>query len=230
MKRKGSGVIAAVFVVGITAITALTGGGAGATGHPARPAYVYFREVLCYAPAYQSTPSPLPLPAPPCSPSSLLDLANLKTTPDGHSATGFTMHTPGPDQALAGVHSTSAALDKAKATVLLPARRGVSPQGNGRFVLGPAEMTNRAIASASATKNQTGAWVVDYRTTAAGEAVWDRVAEENFHLVLAIDLDGQVVSAPIIQPTQSSFSSFDGQGEISGNLTRSEAQRLARAL
>ena len=41
-------------------------------------------------------------------------------------------------------------------------------------------------------------------------------------------------SAPIIQPTQSSFTSFDGQGEISGGgntgLSQSDAQNLAQAM
>lgn len=231
MKLRAVRASVAAFVMAIGLISALAGSAGAAAGHqPARPAFVYFREVLCYAPAYTSVPNPTPLPAPPCSPSSLLSLANLKTTPGANSANGFTTNNVGPDQALAGVRSTPAALDKAKATVLLPALRGVSPQGDGRFVLGPAEMTNRAIATASASKNQTGEWVVDYRTTSSGEEVWDKVAEENFHLFLAVDLDGVVVSAPIIQPTQSSFSSFDGRGEISGDLNRSEAQRLARAL
>ena len=37
-------------------------------------------------------------------------------------------------------------------------------------------------------------------------------------------------SAPIIQPTQSSFSSFQGRGEISGSLTQPDAQNLAQAM
>jgi preprotein translocase subunit SecD len=91
-------------------------------------------------------------------------------------------------------------------------------------------MTSASIAKASATKNQTGAWVVDYTTTTRGSTLWDKVAQENFHEVLSIDFDGRVVSAPIIQPTQSSFTSFNGEGEISGNLTKAEALALAKAL
>ena len=53
------------------------------------------------------------------------------------------------------------------------------------------------------------------------------MAQENFHQLLGIELDGEVYSAPIIQPTQSSFTSFDGQGEISGSFTKNEAQQLA---
>ena len=66
--------------------------------------------------------------------------------------------------------------------------------------------------------------------TKRGSGLWDKVAEENFHKLLGIDFDGKVVSAPIIQPTQSSFSRFSGRGELSGNLTKAEAVALAIAL
>ena len=56
------------------------------------------------------------------------------------------------------------------------------------------------------------------------------MASENFHLPLGIELDGEVYSAPIIQPTQSTFTSFDGKGEISGSLTQQDAQNLAQAM
>jgi preprotein translocase subunit SecD len=56
------------------------------------------------------------------------------------------------------------------------------------------------------------------------------VAQENFHQLLGIELDGDVYSAPIIQPTQAGFTSFAGRGEISGNLTQSDAQNLAQAM
>ena len=70
-------------------------------------------------------------------------------------------------------------------------------------------MTGQAIGSAQATQNQTGAWVVDYTLNgAANSALWDKVAEANFHQLLGIELDGVVYSAPIIQPGQSTFSSF----------------------
>ncbi len=58
----------------------------------------------------------------------------------------------------------------------------------------------------------------------------DRAAEQNFHQLLGVEVSGVVYTAPIIQPTQASFSSFDGKGELGGNLTRSEAVRLADAL
>ncbi len=224
----------------LAALAALAGsllgldGVAGASGHhPSGTGPVYFRPVLCYAPPYSGGASGTQrLPFPTCSHSSLLGSANLQTTPSPNSPNGFTINNIAPYAALATVRSTTPARDKANATVLLPGMRGLSgPSGpNERYVLGPAALTSRAIASASATKNRTGQWVVDYDTTKDGAAQWDRVAEASFHQLLAVDLDGVVVSAPIIQPTQSSFTSFGGRGEISGNLTRAEAMRLAQAL
>ena len=91
-------------------------------------------------------------------------------------------------------------------------------------------MSSRLVEKASVTKTQYGAWVVDFTMSPQGLRLWDRVTNENFHQMLGIELNGVVYSAPIIQPTQSSFSSFNGQGEISGSLTKADAYRLARAL
>jgi hypothetical protein len=193
--------------------------------------YVYFRPVLCAAPDYSSgaTPAPAAMPLS-CSPTSELSGSNLAVTPK-NSALGFSSNNVAPDSALAGVPSTSRSADAASVTVLLPATRNAFQYGGPRFVLGPAEMTNTSVSSASAHRNQTGQWVVDYTMkSAGGSARWDRVAQENFHQLLGIDFDGTVVSAPIIQPSQSSFSSFEGHGEITGNLTHSGAVALARAL
>jgi hypothetical protein len=227
--KKGRAIVAAL-ALGLGLVPVLASGAAAAPHHAARPDWVYFREVVCFAPAYKSTSSPQTLPEPPCSPSSTLDLQNLQTTPDTLYGVGFKTDDVAPDQTLATIRSTPAAGDRANATVLLPGLPGTGPQRNSRLVLGPAEMTSRSIANARATKLRSGAWVVDFSTTPDGAALWDRVADENFHLVLAIDLNGEVVSAPIIEPTQSSFSGLNGLGEISGNLTPSLAMRLAHAL
>jgi preprotein translocase subunit SecD len=97
-------------------------------------------------------------------------------------------------------------------------------------VLGPAEMSSRSVEKATVTQTAHGQWVVDYSTTDAGAPLWDRVADENFHQYLGIEVDGVVYTAPLIQPLQSAYSSFDGRGELSGNLNRSDAVHLAQAL
>jgi preprotein translocase subunit SecD len=71
---------------------------------------------------------------------------------------------------------------------------------------------------------------VNYTLTKTGSPAWDTVAKNNFHQALAIELDGVVQSAPFIQPGQSTFTSFAGSGEISGQFTEQGAKNLAIAM
>jgi preprotein translocase subunit SecD len=50
------------------------------------------------------------------------------------------------------------------------------------------------------------------------------------HAIIGIEIGGKVVSAPIMQPTQSSFSSFNGQMQISGSFNEKQAKALAAEL
>jgi preprotein translocase subunit SecD len=200
-------------------------------------ARMYFRPVLCFA-YPQAVPKNAPKnykPAPgvetipPCSTQNELTAANL----DINTTTGQAQNNIPPDTQYVDYPSTSVEKPNyPSSTVLLPGISGTGTSNNGeRYVLGPSEMTGRAIGSAQATQNQTGAWVVNYSLAgSANSALWDKVADENFHQLLGIELDGVVYSAPIIQPTQGAFTSFDGNGEISGSLTQSDAQNLAQAM
>ncbi len=202
-------------------------------------ARMYFRPVECWAYPEGTPKNPkVKLPTtgteaiPACTSSLQLTAANLAVTPNSgpqgyrqHRATGPAVRGLPVDERrqarLRHQHGAAARASAARATA--PAQV--------RCVLGPAQMTGRSIGSAQATQNQTGQWVVDYTLAgAAGSALWDKVAQENFHQFLGIELDGKVYSAPIIQPTQATFSSFDGKGEISGSLTQAQAQQLAQAM
>jgi hypothetical protein len=230
MRRPG------LLTAGVVTLAVVTGGmtapAGGSTHRGSTPVdVVYFRSVLCFAPSYDPmVPDPGPLTSSSCSPASRLNDNNLGVTPESNSVNGFSTLNVDPDAALAGVPSTSAAKETANATVLLPGWSKAEWPGASRFVVGPAEMTSASVSEASASKNQTGAWVVSYTMTKRGAALWDRVAEENFHKLLSVDFNGKVVTAPIIQPTQTSFTSFAGRGQISGNLTKAEAMALAHAL
>jgi preprotein translocase subunit SecD len=83
------------------------------------------------------------------------------------------------------------------------------------------------VLSAAAFKTQSGEWEVNIRLTGAGAAKWDAVAQKAFHQFLAIEQDGRVLSVPIMQPAQTSFSSFDGAMTVSGTLTKQQAVTLA---
>jgi preprotein translocase subunit SecD len=94
-----------------------------------------------------------------------------------------------------------------------------------RYALGPAELTGKALASATATISQTGQWQVDFTTTGSGSTQWDQLAQRNFQKQVAIDLDGVVKSAP-----QINAQAFNGKGQITGNFTQQQAKDLALVL
>lgn len=163
-----------------------------------------------------------------CSAASSMTAQNLDVQPTHLSPVGFTSDGAIPlDSALAGVASTTPSADAAAATVLLPE---VGPQRPGavRCVLGPAQMTSASVASAHVIRTSRCDWEVDF--TMKNGALWDMVTHENFHQELGIELNGVVYSAPLIEPAQSAFSSFDGKGEISGALTKVQALRLGQCL
>ncbi len=205
-------------------------------------ARMYFRPVLCFAYPQEAHKKGSKTAVvvqqrgietiPPCNPRAALTYANLAVTPN-NSPQGYSSTNVPPDPQYVAYPSTSPQKPNYQnSTVLLPglAASG-SANGGQRYVLGPYQMTGHSIASAQATQNQTGQWVVNYTLAgAAGSALWDKVAQQNFHQLLGIELDGVVYSAPIIQPSQASFSSFQGQGEISGSLTQADAQNLAQAM
>jgi hypothetical protein len=184
------------------------------------------RPVLCYAPALEvatgTSPSTGPLPT--CSASSQLTAANLQVEPNAGNVAGYTSNglVP-PDSAFAAYPSTSPADDDPADTVLLP---GTSASGSARFVLGPTQLTGASVQSAVPQLNN-GQWVVDVTLTDAGSAAWDALAEQQFHALIGVDLNGQILSAPITEPTQSSFASFNGQLEVVGSFTQAQATTVA---
>ena len=76
----------------------------------------------------------------------------------------------------------------------------------------------------------TGQWTVNIQLTGPGSSEWDTLAKAQFHALIAMDLDGQVISAPVTQPTDQAFTSFGGQVEISGSFTENQAKNLATEL
>ncbi|HXX91468.1 MAG TPA: protein translocase subunit SecD [Acidimicrobiales bacterium] len=195
-----------------------------------RTAQLYFRPVLCLAGPYTGTTTlgntgPLPQ----CGAQYQTTAANLNVQPNSAASAGYTSNNIGPDPQFSAFRATTPDGDLADRTVLLvsiPSSGGASQ----RYVCGPAQLTGTSVASAQAVFLQSGEWAVEYTLTANGAARWDQVAQQNFHAMVAIDLDAQVQSAPIIQPTQSTFSSFQGKGQISGNFTEAGAKNLALAL
>jgi len=218
----------------VALLTTTTLSGSGTTHDTSKPATaavgrstVLIRPVLCLASPYvasQRRSGPVPA----CGARFLLTAPALNVSPLSTTG-GYSSTTPKPDPALAGYPDSTR--DSPTQTVLLGGLAAGPPAGQ-RWVLGPSEMRLSAadVESASSQKDQTGQWVVMVHLSSGGAAVFDRVAEENFHQFVAIDMGGKIVSTPIIQPTQASFSSFDGSMQISGSLTASTARAVAAAM
>ena len=184
-------------------------------------AQLLFRPVLCEAALGSKLVSLGSKPLPACAPQYQDTAANLNV----NTSTGNPVNIA-PDPTFTDIASTKPLADVPGKTVLLP----LLGQPGVRYVLGKSELTGHSIKKALAQQDQAGAWVVNYTLTSAGSPLWDKVAQENFHQLLAIELDGVVQSAPLIQPTQAAFSSFGGQGQISGSFTQQSAQTLALAM
>ncbi len=180
---------------------------------------LYFRPVLCYAPAYS------PPAAAQALPTGCASHYQLVTSNPSSGSTGGVAYNPGPTPALASYPNSS--VDDPQATVLLPGLTGTTAD---RYLLGPATLTGHIVKKAVAEKTQIGKWVVNMSLTSAGSAEWDKMATKYFHEVIGIELDGVVQSAPRTLPTATSFRSFDGTVQISGSSTRQSAQNLALAL
>lgn len=189
------------------------------------------RPVLCYADAYTPTkgkPAPTGT-LPSCGPQYTLTAANL----DVNTSTQSPSNSVGPDPAFNSYPSDSASqIDKHQdVDVLAPAQSGSSQQAE-RFVLGPVGLLGKDISKAQATLGGTGdsEWVVDVSLTGSGQAKWNTMAQASFHQYIAMVLDGQVLSAPLTLPGQSSFTSFGSSIQISGSFTQGSATQLAQFL
>jgi preprotein translocase subunit SecD len=192
-------------------------------------AQLQFRPVLCFANPYTPVnghPSATTVPDN-CSGSQYeLTAANLAV----NTSTGQPGNNIGPDPVLSSIPSSTPDYNDthANSTVLVPAAKDSGITGL-RYLLGPTKVFGSAVHSASAQLSGSQ-WVVLANLTSAGASQWDALAQAQFHAYVAIDLDGQVQSAPITQPTDASFTSFQGKVQISGNFTQSTAQNLALVL
>lgn len=196
-------------------------------------AQLQFRPVLCFAGPYQApakgTAPPTTLPSNCSSPSYELTASNLNV----NTSTGSPTNNIGADPGLSTYPSSTPNYNDTHpdATVLVPAASGSGAPSGERYLLGPTGVPGTAVAPGGALAQFSSPnWVVNATFTSKGAGQWDALAQKQFHAYIAIDLDGQVESAPLTQPSQASFTSFNGKVQISGNFTQSSAQNLALVL
>lgn len=119
----------------------------------------------------------------------------------------------------------------------LPEGQDILTDKDGSFVylVGPIAATGEVFENDASAEIQNGSWVVvvTLRSGAVGEDQWNAVAAQCFNKAetcpsqqLAIVLDGEVISAPVVQ--EPTFTG--GSVQISGDFTEDEARQLAKIL
>ena len=192
------------------------------------PARFEVRPVECAAPPYSAVAhqklslQPASTVANRCSARYLMSAAALQIDPHtGMSKSPLIV----PDPSLAGMPTTPAASDGQSEPALFPAGPSSGFAGE-RLFLGPAQVGNDGIASAGATRGGSN-WNVNIALTTAGGLDLDALAKKQFHAYIAICVDGTVISAPLVQPTSTSFGSVGGTLKLSAAFTKNEALELA---
>jgi preprotein translocase subunit SecD len=195
------------------------------------PANLYFRPVLCEAPlqhyaATRGTTAPnAPSPVPVCA------------SPYRFSSTDFqdpngTFNFPNIDPLYSSYPTTLPAGDNPSRVVIMTSNgRMRSP----RVVLGPAEVlyggktqlvTGTIIKSAYARLDtSSNQWTVVFDLSGIGTELFNTDARLYYGTPIADDLDGFVITAPIIEARE-----FPGSGQVSGNFSKESADALAAEL
>ena len=83
-------------------------------------------------------------------------------------------------------------------------------------------MTGAALDTVGVGTDSLGSPSIDFKLTSEGSKVFGEYTTANIGTYLAIVLDGQVISSPVIKNAIT-----DGQGQISGNFTIESANQLA---
>ena len=102
------------------------------------------------------------------------------------------------------------------------------------YFTGPSQADGQVFANDAAAQISSGSWVVavGLRDGASGEDKWNLLAAQCFQKAatcptgqIAIVLDGEVISAPVVQTAN-----FSGSVQISGDFKEAEAKDLAKVL
>jgi preprotein translocase subunit SecD len=194
-------------------------------------AQLYFRPVLCGAPAFSAptakkdgktvTKSVAYTTPPTCAAPYRYSVADYDTTTSNFEPP----QQDAEDPAYSVYPSTPVGKDDPTKNVILSVGSGggIAP----RYVLGPSEInkkivTGTIIKSAYAQLLQTGGWVVVFNLTGSGSPIFNDIAQANYHQLVANDLDGTIVSAPVIDAQN-----FNGSGQISGSFTENQVNALS---
>ena len=193
-------------------------------------AQLYFRPVLCGVPPYVPVKATVKI-KPGYYPSTAFCTGGYRYSSTYYtSAGGFSPPAQYiEDPAYTNYPSAPSHYDDPYKPIILPVGLG-GGTGAARYLLGPAIINGKLadgtiIKSANAGLSTNGQWVVNFILTGKGSTIFNAIAAANYQQLVANDLDGQIISAPVINSQ-----SFPGSGEISGSFTQASASLLATDL
>lgn len=191
-------------------------------------AQLYFRPVLCGVAPYVRSKS---VPANAYYPSTAACAGGYRYTSSYYtSAGGFAPPAAYVDDpAYMNVPSATSHFDNPYKAIVLPVGNA-GGTGAARYLLGPAVIAGKLadgtmIKNATAGLDTNGQWIVNFTLTPTGSTLFNDIAAANYDQLVANDLDGQIVSAPVI-----TSQTFPGGGQISGSFTQASASLLATDL
>ena len=190
----------------------VTTAGGGSAGSSGSRHWLYFRPVLCIIPNYKP-----------------LGRGPYPIEPPGKSICS--------DPNAVGIPTTSPSADSPAAAVILPYY-----EGSVRYVLGPADLNQTAIANTSITApSQGGGYEVQITFTRTGATAFNAITAQRFphyradpinppySSMEAVELDGVVQAAPTVQAP-----SYNGTAVISGSssapFTEKQAEDVAQLI
>lgn len=240
-RRRQLGITAAVLATVLAVVTAVVAGlvlsgsrslsSRNSTGQPAAvpvAQQLTLRPVLCDVPAYDpNAPRSGALGPNSCGSRYALTASNLDIRADPSIPPGYSARNIAPDPTLRGDASTPVKLSDKGGTVLLPGPGGI------RYLLGPLGLRlspHSVVSRVTLERGSGGTWFVLVTLTSSGAMTLDSVMKPVFHRYVAIVLDGEVLEAPVVQPTSISYQSFGGDILIGFNFTKQQAEKVAAHL
>jgi preprotein translocase subunit SecD len=200
-----------------------------------KAAQLSFRAVLLTSAATDSAVGPTATPTP-GSTATPTPSASLRSTPTSVPTNGSDLAyvTPAVQATYDSFNCKSTAAANANLAPKNEPLVTCSSDGTTKFVLGPVELSGTAISNASSSLVQTstgastGQWGVNINFNSAGGAKFESIGNRLVALAtprnqFAVVLDGQVITAPVVQQSSAS-------PQITGNFTETSATTLANQL
>ena len=105
------------------------------------------------------------------------------------------------------------------------AKAGDKEHPKNLYVSNRADLEGSYVKRAFAYQDPIKGWSISLEFNSEGATLFDKIAERGYQKQLAVIVDNQIISAPVLQTAH-----FNGRAEITGNFKEADARRLATSL